>query len=103
MSERSQVDIARSEMVEAELDAMLRRRDTERRQTEGERLEEELYMPGVRAYEERLEEQKRAERREFHEAHAARLRTTLEGLISYHEAEANKYRENGHTDHKESA
>jgi hypothetical protein len=39
----SDVDVARFEQVEAELDAMIRRRDTHRRQTEGERLEEELY------------------------------------------------------------
>jgi hypothetical protein len=43
------VDIARSEQVESELDAMIRRRDTHRSQTEGERLEEELYEPSVRA------------------------------------------------------
>jgi hypothetical protein len=88
-------------MAEAGIDAFIVKRDAERRQTEGERPVEELWMPSERAYYARLKEQKRAERREFHEAHAVRLRTTLEGLISYHRAEAEKYR-NGHTDHKES-
>jgi len=96
------VDIARSEQVEGELDALIRRRDEKRRAEEGDRLTEELWMPSERAYFARLEEQKRQARLEFHEAHAARLRSTMGSLISYHEGEAAKYR-NGHTDHKESA
>jgi hypothetical protein len=56
----SDVDVARFEQVEAELDAMIRRRDTHRRQTEGERLEEELYEPSVRAWRERREAENRA-------------------------------------------
>jgi hypothetical protein len=95
-TERRLVDIETGERVEGELDAMIRRRDERRRQTAGERLTEELWMPSERAYFARLEDQKRQERLEFHEAHATRLRNTLEGLISYHEAEAEKYRENGH-------
>ena len=101
VSERSQVDITKGEAVEHELDALIRRRDEKRRADEEGQRVVELWMPSERAYFARLEEQKRAERREFHEAHATRLRNTLEGLISYHEAEAEKYRENGHTDHKE--
>jgi hypothetical protein len=84
------VDIAHSEAVEAELDAMIRRRDEKRREEEGQRRVEELWMPSERAYFERLEEQKRAERREFHEARAARLRNTLEELIARHEEQARK-------------
>jgi hypothetical protein len=41
------VDITRGEHVEAELDAMIRRRHDQRVQTEGERLEEELWQESV--------------------------------------------------------
>jgi hypothetical protein len=97
------VDIARGEQVEAELDAMIRRRDTERRQTEGERRMEELWAQSVRRYNARLEADERLERLHYHEGQARRLSNTLGSLVAYHEAQAEKYRENGHTDHKESA
>ena len=86
------MDIARSEQVESELDAMIRRRDTHRRQTEGERLIEELYEPSVRAWRERQEAENRAAWRVFHEGQAARHRATLETLATYHEREAAKLR-----------
>ena len=85
------MDITRSEQVESELDAMIRRRDTHRRQTEGERLEEELYEPSVRAWRERREAQKRADRYAYHRGQAERLRRTLEELIARHEAAAQRY------------
>ena len=83
---------ARGEMVEAELDAMIRRRDEKRRQTEGERLEEALWAESVRAYNARVGEDKRQARLEYHEGQARRLSSTLEALVAYHEAEAEKYR-----------
>jgi hypothetical protein len=55
------VDIARGELVEAELDAMIRRRDTERRKSEGERLEEVLWAESERRYTRRQREQNRWE------------------------------------------
>jgi hypothetical protein len=45
--------VARSEIVEKELDAMIRRRDERRRQSEGERRESELWMEMVKAYDAR--------------------------------------------------
>ncbi len=89
------MDIARSEQVESELDAMIRRRDTHRRQTEGERLTEELYEPSVRAWRERQEAENREAWRAFHEGQAARHRATLEALATYHEREAAKLRLEG--------
>ena len=86
------MDIARSEQIEGELDAMIRRRDTHRRQTEGERLEEELYKPSVRAWRERQEAENREAWRAFHEGQAARHRAILETLATYHEGEAAKLR-----------
>jgi hypothetical protein len=93
------LDIARGEQVEHELDAFIRHRDKQRRQTEGERLTEELWMPSERSYFARLEDQKRQERLEYHEAQAARLSNTLGALVTFHQAEATKYRENGHNGH----
>ena len=84
-------DITCGEMVEAEIDAMIRRRDTHRRQTEGERLEEELYEPSVRAWRERQEAEKRADRFEYHRGQADRLRRTMGELIARHEAAAERY------------
>lgn len=66
------MDIAKGEMIEAETDA-----NEHRRQTEGERLTEELWMPSAWAY-------------------AARLRSTLSRLVAHHEAEAEKCRKDGH-------
>jgi hypothetical protein len=85
------VDIARSEQVENELDAIIRRRDTHRRHTEGERLTEELYEPSVRAWRKRQEAEKRTARFEYHRDQAERLRRTLEDLIARHEAAAERY------------
>ena len=70
------MDIARSAQVESELDTMIRRRDTHRRRTEGERLKEELYEPSVRAWRERQETEKRTARFEYHRSQADRLRRT---------------------------
>ncbi len=89
------MDIARSEQVESELDAMIPRRDTHRRQTEGERLTEELYEPSVRAWRERQEAENREVWRAFHEGQAARHRAVLEALIARHETEAARLMENG--------
>ena len=85
------MDIARSEQVESELDALIRRRDEKRRQTEGERLEEELYEPSVRAWRERQEAEKRTARFEYHQGQADRLRRTMGELVAYHESEAERY------------
>ncbi len=45
--------VARGELVEAELDAMIRRRDEKRRKTEGERDEEALWAASVARHHER--------------------------------------------------
>jgi hypothetical protein len=70
---------------------MIRRRDEKRRQTEGERLEEELYEPSVRAWRERQDAEKRTARFEYHRGQADRLRRTMGELIARHEAAAERY------------
>jgi hypothetical protein len=47
------VDITRGEQVEAELDALIRRRHDQRVQSEGERAREALWQESVRCYHER--------------------------------------------------
>ena len=83
--------VSRGEMLERELDSLIRRRDTHRRQTEGERLEEELYEPSVRAWRERQEVEKRVARFEYHRGQADRLRRTMGELVAFHESEAERY------------
>jgi hypothetical protein len=66
----------------------------ERRSREGEvdpDANEELWKESVRAYTARREEELRAAWCQHHQEQAARLRAVLEGLISRHEAEAERY------------
>jgi hypothetical protein len=53
------VDITHSEHVEKELDLLITRRDVQRRQTEGERLEEELWRESERRHEAKRREENR--------------------------------------------
>ena len=78
------MDIARGEMVEKELNAMIERRSRQRDPDE----ESELWEASVRAYTARRREEMRAAWCEHHQGQAARLRTTLEALIARHEEQA---------------
>jgi hypothetical protein len=57
--ERRLVDIRRSEQVETDLDRLIEHRDAQRRKTEGERLEEELWQESVERYNARRREENR--------------------------------------------
>jgi hypothetical protein len=81
------VDIARGEMVEKELDAMIERRSRQKDPDE----ESELWRESVRAYTARRREEMRAEWCEHHQGQAVRLRAVLEELIADHEEQAEKY------------
>jgi hypothetical protein len=72
------------------LTRFIERRDDQRRQTEGERLEDDLWMETVKAYDELERRQRRAEWRDYHESQAERHRRTLAALIAHHEGEAQK-------------
>src|SRR5215217_6220623 len=66
----------------------------ERRSRQGEvdpDEHEELWKESVRAYTARREEELRAAWCQHHQEQAARLKAVLEGLISRHEAEAERY------------
>jgi hypothetical protein len=80
------VDIARGEMVEKELDAMIERRSRQKDPDE----ESELWQASVRAYEEKRRQAARLEWHLHHTAQAEWLRRTLEGLIAHHEQHAAK-------------
>jgi hypothetical protein len=85
------MDVARGEMVEKQLDAMIQRRTRKGDVDSDER--EELWKAGVRRYHARREEELRAAWCEHHQGQAARLRTTLEALIADHEQQAERYRD----------
>jgi hypothetical protein len=83
------VDVGCTEATDAELARMI-----ERRSRQGEvdpDANEELWKESVRAYTARREEELRAAWCEHHQEQAARLKAVLEGLISRHEAEAERY------------
>jgi hypothetical protein len=68
----------------------IERRDDNRRQTEGERLEDDLWMETVKAYNERERRQIRAQWYGWHCDQAQRHRRTLAALIAHHEGKAKK-------------
>jgi hypothetical protein len=82
------VDIARGEMVEKEIDAMIERRSRKGEVDPDE--QEELWKASVRAYTARREEEMRAAWASYHEGQAERHRRTLEDLIAHHEEQAAK-------------
>jgi hypothetical protein len=85
------VDISRTEQVETDLDRFIQRRHDQRAQTEGERLEEELWQETVRAYNARHE----AENRLAWCEHFRRMRAVHWGLGDEYDAKLRKL-ENGH-------
>jgi hypothetical protein len=80
------VDIARGELVEKELDAMIERRSRKKDPDE----ESELWQKSVRAYEVKRQKIARLEWHAFHSGQAERHRRTLQELISYHEMQAQR-------------
>jgi hypothetical protein len=84
------VDVMRGEMVEADLDRLITRRHDARVSNEGERTAEEMWQKSVRAYEERRLQVARLEWHAFHCGQDERHRRTLEGLIDYHETQAER-------------
>lgn len=90
------MDIARGEQVEAELDAMIARRDRERGRTEGERAREALWVESVRRFHERQE----ADHRAAWVAYERRLYRIHSGLAAEHLSRAESL-ENGHREETE--
>ena len=78
------MDIARGEMVERELDAMIVRRSRQNDPQENS----DLWQESAKAYEEKRRQMARLEWLLHHTAQAERLRRTLEVLASHHEEQA---------------
>ncbi len=85
------MDVARGEMVEAELNRLIEKRSRKRDVDPEER--EELWQKSVRAYTARRRDEMRAAWREYHQGQAASLRRSLEALAEDHEAAAAKLME----------
>jgi hypothetical protein len=84
------MDVAHVEMVEAELNRVIERRSS----WEMDPYErEELWQKSMRAYTARRREEMRAAWASYHAGQVARHRHTLEGLITYHEKQAARFRE----------
>ena len=82
------MNVARSEMVEAEEDRLTEKRSREGEVDPDER--EELWKESVRRYNARRREEMRAAWCEYHQVQAERHRGVLEFLIARHEAEAER-------------
>jgi hypothetical protein len=80
------VDIARGEMVEKELNAMIECRSRQKDPQE----DSDLWQESAKAYEEKRRQMARLEWHLHHTAQAERLRRTLEALASHHEEQAAK-------------
>ena len=78
------MDIARTEMVERELDTMIERRSRQKDPQE----DSDLWQESAKAYEEKRRQMARLEWHLHHTAQAERLRRTLEVLASHHEEQA---------------
>ena len=78
------MDIARGEMVEKELDALIERRSRQKDPQE----DSDLWQESAKAYEEKRRQMARLEWHLHHTAQAERLRRTLETLASHHEEQA---------------
>jgi hypothetical protein len=83
-------DITRGEATEKELDRLITRRHDARVRGEGERRAEEMWQESVKRYEEKRLQMARLEWHLHHMGQAERLRRTLEDLVAFHEAEAER-------------
>jgi hypothetical protein len=93
------VDISRSEQVETDLDRLIQRRHDQRVQTEGERLEEELWAESERRYFARQREENRIAWCAYYRDIAGTLFARAEEYI----VRAQKLEANGHHDEKGAA
>jgi hypothetical protein len=78
------------EAAEAELTRFIERRDEKRRQTEGERLEESLWMKTVEAHNKRAREGMLWEKLRYHEYMIRAHDATHEAIVARHRAEVER-------------
>ena len=85
------VDITKGEMVEAELNTYITRADKRRRETEGEREREELYMESVRRHHGRQQRELAWAWLRFHERQLNNRRRVFALLEAHDLAEIRRY------------
>jgi hypothetical protein len=78
--------------VDAELDRLISRRASQDTRPDPDELEPG-YVESVLRFNARRREENRRAWADFHEGQAARLRAVLEGLITRHEEQAERYRD----------
>jgi hypothetical protein len=78
------------EAAEVQIERFITQRHEKRRQTEGERLEEQMWRESVARYNERERRQIRAEWYGWNCDQAERHSRTLEALVAHHEGETQK-------------
>ena len=83
--------VAKTNMVEAELDGFVARRDKERRRDEGERAREEIWAESCRRHHEQRQEQLALEWLAYHQQRQRAHRKTFALLDAMHAAEIAKY------------
>jgi hypothetical protein len=83
-------DIARGELVEAELDRLVEKRHDLRVAEEGDRVAEEIWMDSERRYDARKRAENRAAWYGWHMDQAERHRRNLAALVDQHEAAAER-------------
>jgi hypothetical protein len=87
------VDIAKGEMIEHELTAMIERRSRHKDPEEAS----ELWKESVRRYNAHRQEEMRTAWYEYHQDQAARHKTILESLIARHEVAAARLQRSSET------
>ena len=83
--------VSRGEMVESELDGLIRRRHDHRAAENGHRPSEELYMESVRRHHAQRQEALAWEWLRYHVARQRAHRKTFALLDAHHESEIQKY------------
>src|SRR5215208_4214527 len=99
----SVVDVARdtrhartSEAAETQIETFITRRHEKRVESEGERLEREVWQETEIRHSQQRREANRLAWAFYHRQQAERHRAVLEALIGHHQDHAEKYRENRH-------
>ncbi len=82
------MDVEHAETAERQLEVMIQRRARKGDMDSDER--EALWQESVRRYNDKRRQMARLEWHAFHRGQAERLRATLEGLLTYHEEQAQR-------------
>ena len=84
------MDVARTEMVEAELNAFISKRDAQRRKDEGERQLEEAYLESCRVHAQQEYERELWEKLHYHRRMVRTHTANLEAIIGRHRLEVER-------------